>query len=427
MEWRRAPYPLQRRFLLLVVPLLAAALAGLLTAFSQALSLSAEHAYQLQAAAWHETLFRTAEQADPIAWSARLKGGNAREVPAASKAVAMEAAEMGWTCAMVLDSEGATIATTDNQSCKILHPDELLGVIIGNPLFREEDGPPMHWLVANTARSLPGQPPLIVVTSESSAKREQALSSETLLWLGGVGAAFAGSIGLGTLFISRAQVQINQRTTALNEAHLSLARFVSKNTSRRAQTGSGEPRRLLATVLFLDIRDFSSYAEAATPDAAASLVSAVANIGFDVIAAHDGDVDRLLGDGIIAWFEGDDRQANAWRAAAEILNRLHAAGLPRDIGMGMHDGYLIEAEIGAGERKDATILGDTVNIAARLCARAEPGELIASLLVGEPPPGSLLRSAGSADLDLKGHRRMVSVVRYRLGSPSSETVSRGSS
>ncbi len=427
VEWKRVPYPLKRRFLLLVVPLLTAALAGLLIAFSQALSLSAEHAYQLQAAAWHETLLRTAEQADPAAWSSRLRGGDAGEVQAASKAIATEVAEMGWICAMILDSQGDVIATADNQSCKIRHPDELQGVVMGNPLFREEDGPPMHWLVATSARSLPGQSPLIVVTSESSAKRERALSSETLLWLGGVGAAFAGSIGLGIAFISGAQVEINQRTTALNEAHLSLARFVSKNTSRRAQTGSGEPRRLLATVLFLDIRDFSSYAEAATPDAAASLVSAVANIGFEVIAAHHGDVDRLLGDGIIAWFEGDDRQANAWCAAGEILKRLQEAGLPREIGMGMHDGYLIEAEIGAGERKDATILGDTVNIAARLCARAEPGELIASRVVGEPPQGSVLHSTGSGDLDLKGQRRMVSVVRYRLGSPVSEAGSRGSS
>ena len=134
---------------------------------------------------------------------------------------------------------------------------------------------------------------------------------------------------------------------------------------------------------------------------------------------------RLLGDGIIAWFEGDDRQANAWRAAGEILKRLHEAGLPREIGMGMHDGYLIEAEIGAGERKDATILGDTVNIAARLCARAEPGELIASQVVGELPQGSVLYNTGSGDLDLKGHRRMVSVVRYRLGSPVSEAGSTG--
>ncbi|WEX79439.1 adenylate/guanylate cyclase domain-containing protein (plasmid) [Sinorhizobium numidicum] len=412
----RSAYQLRRRFVLLVLPSLAAALIGLLFAFAQALSSSAEYAYESQAAAWHSALVATAERADPAAWLARQLGATKGEVAVASSALSREAEEMNWLCAVILDASGSIIAGTADRGCRNLSLGEFKSVKHGFSLFREQDGPSMHWLVATKIQANSKEPPLVVVTAEASANWERALSTYTLLWLGGVGSVFAISIGLALLFVSKAQSEIDHRTAALNEAHASLARFVSKNVSRRAEARSSSPRRINASVLFLDIRDFSSFAEAATPYEAAALVSAVANIGFQAVTAHGGDVDRLLGDGLVAWFEGDERKENAWRAANETLTRLRQCELPRQVGIGIHEGNLVEAEIGAGGRKDATILGDTVNIAAGLCGGALPSELIVSFELGRPPEGLSLVETATVALEIKGHQRPVQARRLRLGS-----------
>ncbi|WP_085033028.1 adenylate/guanylate cyclase domain-containing protein [Ensifer aridi] len=417
-KYERSAYQLRRRFVLLVLPSLAAALIGLLFAFAQALSSSAEYAYESQAAAWHTALVATAERADPAAWQGRQLGATKGEVAVASSALSREAEEMNWLCAVILDLSGSIIAGTAYRGCRNLSLGELKSVKDGFSLFREQDGPSMYWLAATKIQASAKEPPLIVVTAEASANWERALSTYTLLWLGGVGSVFAISVGMAILFVSKAQSEIDHRTAALNEAHSSLARFVSKNVSRRAEAWSSSPRQINASVLFLDIRDFSSFAEAASPYEAAALVSAVANIGFQAVIAHGGDVDRLLGDGLVAWFEGNDRRENAWRAANEMLTRLRQCDFPRQVGIGIHDGYLVEAEIGAGERKDATILGDTVNIAAALCAGAQPSELIVSFEVGRPPDGLSFVETAMVPLEIKGHQRAVKARRLRLRSGS---------
>ncbi|WP_027993830.1 adenylate/guanylate cyclase domain-containing protein [Sinorhizobium meliloti] len=412
----RSAYQLRRRFVLLVLPALAVALLGLLFAFAQALSNSAEYAYASQAAAWHIALVGTAERADPKAWLARQLGATKSEVAVASSAVSQEAEEMKWLCALILDASGSIIAGTADRGCQNLTLGEFKSVTDGVSLFREQDGPSMRWLVATKIQTSSKELPLIVITAAASANWERALSAYTLFWLGALGFIFAISICLAILVVSKAQYEIDHRTASLNEAHASLARFVSKNVSRRAEARSSSPRRINASVLFLDIRDFSSFAEGAAPYEAAALVSAVANIGFQAVIAHGGDVDRLLGDGLVAWFEGNDRRENAWRAANEMLTRLRKCHFPRQVGIGIHDGNLVEAEIGAGERKDATILGDTVNIAAGLCGGAQPSELIVSFEVGGPPDGLSLMETATVALQIKGHQRAVEARRLRLRS-----------
>ncbi len=210
----------------------------------------------------------------------------------------------------------------------------------------------MHWLVATAVvNPASADRPLVIITSEASTSREQALSSDTTFWLVVVGSAFTVAVAFAAFFVRTAQNEIDKRTNALSEARASLAAFVSRNVHRRAEwtfigfTSYRGCSDVLGRSRLLD------FAEGASPDQAAALVSTVASVGFAAVLANGGDIDRLVGDGFIAWFEGPTRHLNAWKAADQILAELSPRALPRGVGLGLHDGIVVEAEIGVGSAK----------------------------------------------------------------------------
>lgn len=407
------PYPLRRRFLTIVLPLLLVALAGLLFTVAQALSLSVERTYQAEASGLHAMLGAVAKAEDLGTWDTALSGTFHGRSSPMSAVLASEGKELSLGCILLLDGSGATVAGANEQKCPTIARVDLVAAAENGSSFREEDGPPSLWTVITKVASAKAGHSLFVLTAQPAGARESRLGVQTLAWIGGLALGLLGALGFGTVFVLRAQTDIDARTAALREARSALASYVSANTRRRAGGATGA-RSIEATVLFLDIRDFSSFAEDSTAREAADLVSQVAGIAFRSIAAHGGDVDRLLGDGAIAWFEGDDRRANAMRAAGEMLRLLRDADLPRGVGVGVHDGPVVEAEIGAGDRKDATVLGRTVNLASRLCAAAAAGELVASLRMEDPENGSDLELSATERLDLKGLRDGVDVRRFKL-------------
>jgi class 3 adenylate cyclase len=402
------PYDLLRRFLLVVLPLLAVGLVGLVLALSQALSAGVENAYQAQTTTWHARMIAMSGVTRGTPWTdgaERARIGGALET---------EAREVGFTCATILDAGGKILAGTAGQECASLSAAELRTLAQAGSLLREEDGSPTRWTVASLARESQAEP-VIVVTSEPSEGREKLITAAALPWMAGLATLLFASLFLGTLFVIRAQSEINSRTAALQAARASLARFVPQHTRDRVAARTSGVRRLTATVLFLDIRDFSSFAEASTAEQAAALVSDVASIAFDAVIARGGDVDRLVGDGLVARFDGDERVMNAFLAARDIMVRLRAAALPRAVGIGIHDGVLVEAAIGVGNRMDATILGSTVNIAARLCALAAADELVACKAALSAPEDIGLVEASSETAVLKGHTQLMALSHFVVG------------
>jgi adenylate cyclase len=164
----------------------------------------------------------------------------------------------------------------------------------------------------------------------------------------------------------------------------------------------------------MDIREFSSFADTVSPEIAADLVTTIAEIGFAAVIGSGGDVDRLTGDGLIARFDGKDRTNRAWRAAEAILSGIAVIAPARSVGIGLSDGEVVEATIVAGDRADATILGRTVNLGARLCSAAEGGEIVAAATMHTPPPSAKLVKISSKTLTLKGYREPLPACRYTL-------------
>ncbi|MBI4472752.1 MAG: adenylate/guanylate cyclase domain-containing protein, partial [Acidobacteria bacterium] len=132
------------------------------------------------------------------------------------------------------------------------------------------------------------------------------------------------------------------------------------------------------TVLFSDIRDFTTLTEQLRPEALVPQLNEYLSAMTDVILAHKGIVDKFIGDGILALFgtpiSSDDHAASAVQAAVSMLDELNrlnrvweAKGWPAlKIGIGIHTGYAIVGNIGSSRKMEYTALGDTVNVASRV-------------------------------------------------------------
>ena len=111
----------------------------------------------------------------------------------------------------------------------------------------------------------------------------------------------------------------------------------------------------------------------------------------DLVAAHRGDIDKYVGDQIMAVFLGEDMAADSTAcclAIQDVMDELKAEhpewGL--DIGIGVDMGDVVMGAMGSKERMDYTVLGDHVNLAARLCSYAAARQSIVSRSGGRQDP-----------------------------------------
>jgi adenylate cyclase len=99
----------------------------------------------------------------------------------------------------------------------------------------------------------------------------------------------------------------------------------------------------------------------------------------DLVKRFHGDVDKFMGDAVFAHFTGDDMALDAIRCGVEIQRALGAASggdSALSVGVGIATGDVLVGSIGSDDRLDYTAIGPAVNLASRLCARAEPGQIL---------------------------------------------------
>ena len=128
-------------------------------------------------------------------------------------------------------------------------------------------------------------------------------------------------------------------------------------------------------VMFLDIRNFTGFAEKRTPEEVVEYLESLFEFMIEIVNRHHGIINKFLGDGFMAVFgaplsDGKDC-ANALKAAQEILARVAQeveAGtiLPTTVGIGLHAGEAVTGSIGSALRREYTVIGDVVNLAARI-------------------------------------------------------------
>lgn len=200
-----------------------------------------------------------------------------------------------------------------------------------------------------------------------------------------------------------------------------LAEQILKQTGAIQLGGQKRP----VTVFFSDIRGFTSMSETMSPDQIATLLTEYFTEMVEIIFEHGGTLDKFMGDAIMALWgapidhPGDAdramRAAQAQLAALATMNQhWRAAGRPElAIGMGMNFGEVFAGNIGSDRRLEYTVIGDAVNIAARLCSSAGPNEILVSetflRALKEPPPVEELPS-----LPLRGKAKAVAVYRVKV-------------
>jgi class 3 adenylate cyclase len=146
---------------------------------------------------------------------------------------------------------------------------------------------------------------------------------------------------------------------------------------------SGELREV--TVLFADIRNFTTIAEKMQPHEVVDLLNTYLGEMTHVVFRYDGTVDKYIGDAIMAVFNAPAIQKDHASLAVTAAMRIQEAveELKKDnpkiaVGIGINTGSAILGNVGTDLHLDYTVIGDAVNIASRLCREAKAGELLIS-------------------------------------------------
>mgnify|MGYP000862620120 CR=1 FL=1 len=150
--------------------------------------------------------------------------------------------------------------------------------------------------------------------------------------------------------------------------------YISASTLKQAEKGTASSSNRELAFLFTDIRGFTTLCEGMKPDQVVSILNRYLDLETEIILKNHGDVDKFVGDEMMAFFDGPHKELHACKAAMQIRHAMmqerdkrQQEGLPVvSIGIGINSGPVVFGSVGARDRMDFTSIGDTVNLAARL-------------------------------------------------------------
>ena len=150
----------------------------------------------------------------------------------------------------------------------------------------------------------------------------------------------------------------------------------------------GESKHI--TILFSDIRGFTSLSEKMKPQDVVATLNEYFSAMMDIIFRYNGTLDKIVGDELMVVYgaplEKTDDSDRAILTAIDMMKKLKALNEERkknnlkqiDIGIGLNSGEVVSGNIGSETQMDYTVIGDTVNLGARLCSAAKAYEIIIS-------------------------------------------------
>jgi adenylate cyclase len=184
------------------------------------------------------------------------------------------------------------------------------------------------------------------------------------------------------------------------------------------------------TLMFIDVRDFTPFAERTPANAVVGAINRLFERIVPIIHAHGGRVDKFVGDGLLAVFGAPRRQPDhadeALSAALEIAEAVGSTAAGElEIGIGLNSGEVVAGNIGGDQRLEFSVIGDAVNVAARVeAATRQTGD---PLLLTERTARLLSRDQVELEerppLELKGKREAVPVYAPKV--PAADASARG--
>ena len=187
--------------------------------------------------------------------------------------------------------------------------------------------------------------------------------------------------------MGRLATRINSMVDGLRHK-MALSKYVSRETLAKVERSSlsaatlrnGE--RMRVTMLFSDIRGFTAFSETRQPEEVVAMLNDYLQAQADVVVKFGGDIDKFVGDELMARFTGEDAESRAAHCAVAMIEAVAAfesnASHGLSVGVGVNAGDVVLGSMGAEQRLDFTVIGDAVNLAARLCAAAKGNEVIAT-------------------------------------------------
>ena len=184
----------------------------------------------------------------------------------------------------------------------------------------------------------------------------------------------------------------------------------------------GEEREV--TVLFTDIRGFTSMSEKMKPEKVVSTLNEYFSLMIDIVFKYNGTLDKIIGDELMVVYgaptSSKDDTERALKTAIDMQeeiktfnkNRLKKKENPIYVGIGINRGLVVSGNIGSREMMDYTVIGDTVNLGARLCSAAGPNEIYVSDYVWENTK-DLFNYKKLAPIKVKGKSKKIGIYKIK--------------
>jgi|CXWL01.1.fsa_nt_gi adenylate cyclase len=220
-----------------------------------------------------------------------------------------------------------------------------------------------------------------------------------------------------------------QRKTRRDEIlRANLSRYLSEQVAQAVLEGRLDLKlggqRKQVSVLFVDVRGFTRLSEQLPPESILQILNAHFGKVVPIIKAAQGTVDKFIGDALMAVFgapnELPDHPLRAVRAAMEIqkaavalaaeLSQTVLSGASGHeafgVGVGVNTGLAVAGNLGTEDRREFAVIGDAVNVASRLCANAQAGEVLVGPQTAEAIKGQV-KLAQAVPIKVKGREQPV--------------------
>jgi class 3 adenylate cyclase len=185
--------------------------------------------------------------------------------------------------------------------------------------------------------------------------------------------------------------RLHAAVVAKQAAADTLSAYMPQRVAEKLAAGDMTQEELEVTVLFSDIRGFSTMAERLSAREIAEIVGRHLGAMAEVVTDHGGTIDKFQGDAVMVIFGAPDplpdHASRALRCAIAMQHRqaeLNSQGWgdadvnDLQVGIGVNTGLVIAGAVGGGGRLEYTVVGDAVNVASRLQSEAEGGQIVAS-------------------------------------------------
>jgi adenylate cyclase len=202
-----------------------------------------------------------------------------------------------------------------------------------------------------------------------------------------------------------------------------IARFLPRNLADMIISGEHEDflkgHRREITVVFIDLRGFTSFVEKADPEEVITILREYQATMGNLVSEYGGTLDRFIGDAVMVYFNDPLPSPNHAHQAVKMAIAMRQAiyslqeewkkrGIELGAGIGIATGYATIGAVGFEDRLDYAAIGPVTNLAARLCSEAQHGQILVSDRVFQVVKKSVIAEP-IGELMLKGIQRPVAV------------------